>query len=87
MKTKLLNTKTEEIGERTVRFMISSEVKDRDGDILVSKGCDFTNYEKNPVFLSFHNSREFPLGKPLLRRCWRATPAVSLRPAGDRLSN
>lgn len=74
MKTKLLNTKTEEIGERTVRFIISSEVKDRDGDILVSKGCDFTNYEKNPVFLSFHNSREYPLGKVV--KYWAEEKAV-----------
>ena len=54
---------TEDIGERTVRFTISKEVVDRDGDILRASGVDFTNYMKNPVFLSFHNSREFPLGK------------------------
>lgn len=53
----------EDIGERTVRFTISKEVVDRDGDILRANGVDFTNYMKNPVFLSFHNSREFPLGK------------------------
>ena len=53
----------EDIGERTVRFTISKEVVDRDGDILRAGGVDFTNYMKNPVFLSFHNSREFPLGK------------------------
>lgn len=60
---KLLNVKTEEIGERTIRFIISSEVVDRDGDILIAKGCDFTNFNKNGVFCSFHNTREFPLGK------------------------
>lgn len=60
---KLLNAKTEEIGERTIRFVISSEVVDRDGDTLIAKGCDFTNYSKNPQFLGFHNSRDFPLGK------------------------
>lgn len=74
MKTKVLNTRTEEIGERTVRFCISSEVTDRDGDVLVSKGCDFTNYEKNPVFLSFHNQREFPLGKVV--KYWAEEKAV-----------
>ena len=51
------------MGNRTVRFTISKEVVDRDGDILRASGVDFTNYMKNPVFLSFHNSREFPLGK------------------------
>ena len=58
-----LSVKAEDIGERTVRFTISKEVTDRDGDILRADGVDFTNYMKNPVFLGFHNSRDFPLGK------------------------
>jgi len=58
-----LSIKAEEIGERTVRFVISKTIEDRDGDIIHADGVDFTNYMKNPVFLSFHNSREFPLGK------------------------
>lgn len=58
-----LSVMTEEIGERTVRFTISKEVTDRDGDILRANGVDFGNYMKNPVFLGFHNSRDFPLGK------------------------
>ncbi len=58
-----LPIETKDIGERTVQFTISKEVVDRDGDILRATGVDFTNYMKNPVFLSFHNSREFPLGK------------------------
>lgn len=58
-----LSVMTEDVGERTVRFTISKEVEDRDGDILRAAGCDFTNYMKNPVFCSFHNTREFPLGK------------------------
>lgn len=61
---KIIETKAEEIGERTIRFRISSEVMDRDGDILIAKGCDFTNFEKNPQFLGFHDSRDFPLGIP-----------------------
>ena len=63
-----LSTITEDMGNRTVRFIISKEVVDRDGDILRASGVDFTNYMKNPVFLSFHNSREFPLGK--VTRFW-----------------
>ena len=58
-----ISVSTEDIGARSVLFTISKEVVDRDGDILRASGCDFTNYMKNPVFLSFHNSREFPLGK------------------------
>ena len=58
-----ISVSTEDIGERSVLFTISKEVVDRDGDILRASGVDFGNYMKNPVFLSFHNSREFPLGK------------------------
>ena len=58
-----LTVKAEDLGERTVRFVISKTVEDRDGDVLHADGVDFKNYMKNPVFLSFHNSREFPLGK------------------------
>ena len=61
--TKEISIKAEDLGERSVQFTISKEVTDRDGDILRAGGVDFTNYMKNPVFLSFHNSREFPLGK------------------------
>lgn len=63
-----LSVNTEDLGERTVRFTISKEVVDRDGDILRATGVDFTNYMKNPVFLSFHNTHEFPLGK--VTRFW-----------------
>ena len=64
MKKGIFQTKAEELEERTVRFKISSEVVDRDGDVLVAKGCDFTNFAKNPQFLNFHNYHEFPLGIP-----------------------
>ena len=64
MKKGIFTTKAEELSERTVRFKISSEVVDRDGDILIAKGCDFENFKKNPQFLSFHNYHEYPLGIP-----------------------
>ena len=63
IKNKIMNLKAEEIGERTVRFKISSEVVDRDGDILIASGCDYSNFMNNPVFLPFHKSDGFPLGK------------------------
>lgn len=63
IKNKIMNLKAEEIGERTVRFKISSEVVDRDGDILIASGCDYSNFMNNPVFLPFHKSDAFPLGK------------------------
>lgn len=64
MKKGIFQTKAEELEERTVRFKISSEVVDRDGDILIAKGCDFENFKKNPQFLGFHNQHDFPLGIP-----------------------
>lgn len=64
MKKSIFNVKAEELEERTVRFKISSEVVDRDGDILIAKGCNFDNFKKNPQFLGFHNYHEYPLGIP-----------------------
>ena len=64
MKKSIFNVKAEELEERTVRFKISSEVVDRDGDILIAKGCNFNNFKKNPQFLGFHNYHEYPLGIP-----------------------
>ena len=58
-----LPIETKDLGDRSVQFTISKEVVDRDGDILRAGGVDFSNYMKNPVFLGFHNSRDFPLGK------------------------
>lgn len=49
---------------RTIKFIVSDETVDRDGDILVASGCDFTEFQKNPQFLGFHNSRDFPMGIP-----------------------
>jgi hypothetical protein len=63
MQRKEIAIKTEDLGERRVLFTISAEVVDRDGDILRADGVDLTNYEKNKVFLGFHNTRDFPLGK------------------------
>jgi hypothetical protein len=60
---KEMTVDTSDLGERRVLFVISKEVMDRDGDILRANGVDLTNYEKNKVFLGFHNSRDFPLGK------------------------
>lgn len=54
----------EDLGDRMIRFIASTEEEDRDGDILVANGCDFTNFAKNPQFLGFHNSWDFPLGVP-----------------------
>lgn len=74
MQKKDLSVRAEAGSERTVIFTISKEVVDRDGDILRASGVNFENYMKNPVFLSFHNSHEFPLGKVL--RFWVENDSV-----------
>lgn len=48
---------------RVKRFIGTSEVKDRDGEILVIDGMDFKNFKKNPIVLFSHQSRELPVGK------------------------
>lgn len=83
-----LPIETKDLGDRSVQFTISKEVVDRDGDILRAGGVDFTNYMKNPVFLSFHNSREFPLGK--VTKFWvegNAVKAIVYFPTIEELSS
>ena len=65
---KQISTTAEDLGERTVRFCISNQSQDRDGDILIANGCDLNNFNKNPQFLGFHNSWDFPLGIP--KKTW-----------------
>ncbi|WP_370193284.1 MULTISPECIES: HK97 family phage prohead protease [Aurantimonas] len=48
---------------RTARFVMSAEVEDRMGDIVVQEGLDVTNFSANPQALLFHNSRSWPIGK------------------------
>lgn len=53
------------LGDRVIRFTISDETVDDVGDVLIAGGCDFTDFQKNPQFLGFHNHWDFPLGKPI----------------------
>lgn len=47
---------------RVVRYVLSDETVDRDGDIMMQAGADLANFMKNPVALLFHDSRTFPIG-------------------------
>lgn len=47
---------------RSARFVMTAEITDRYGDIVVTKGGDTTEFEKNPVALWAHDSRDFPIG-------------------------
>jgi hypothetical protein len=52
-------------GDRTLEFIGTTELEDRDGDVMVTSGGDFTNYMKNPVFLAMHNFESLPVGRTL----------------------
>lgn len=48
--------------KRSAVFTMSTQQEDRDGDIVFTAGIDTSEFEKNPVALLFHKSREFPVG-------------------------
>jgi len=50
-------------GERAVMARISTSAVDRDGDVLVPQGCNFKNYNLNPVVFWNHDASEYPIGK------------------------
>ena len=62
---KIVPVSVSDLGERQILFTISTEVQDRDEDIMIAAGCDFSNYAKNPQFLGFHNYWDYPLGRPI----------------------
>lgn len=47
----------------TYTFVGTKEVMDRDGDIVMMDGIDFDNFNRNPIVLWGHDSREMPIGK------------------------
>lgn len=48
--------------ERSASFVMTAEVVDRYGDVVVTKGGDLTEFEINPVCLWAHNSYVHPIG-------------------------
>jgi hypothetical protein len=48
--------------KRTIRFVMSAEVEDRDKDIVFQSGLDITEFLKNPVAPFGHRSYDFPIG-------------------------
>jgi len=51
--------------ERSVTAVISTDVVDRDNEVLVPKGADIESFTKNPVIPWSHNTLEPPIGKAL----------------------
>lgn len=47
---------------RTMRFVMSAEVEDRDRDIVVQQGLNTTEFEKNPVAPWSHRAGDPPVG-------------------------
>lgn len=50
---------------RTIEFVASTETPDRYGDVIRVAGWDTEAYEKNPIFLWAHQSRELPIGRTI----------------------
>jgi len=50
-------------GMHDIKFVISTEVIDRDDDIISIDGWDLENYKKNPVVLFGHDYRSLPIGR------------------------
>jgi HK97 family phage prohead protease len=53
------------VEKRTVRFIGTSETRDRTGDVIEVAGWQLNNFLKNPVFLWDHNASILPIGKVL----------------------
>lgn len=51
--------------ERSVIAIISTDAVDRDQEVLVPKGMDANDFQKNPVVPWSHNTFEPPIGKAL----------------------
>lgn len=49
--------------ERLRRFRISTETRDRHGDVVRSKGLSLKHYRKNPVVLFAHDASAPPIGR------------------------
>lgn len=47
---------------RSAVFVMTAEIADRYGDIVMTMGADMKDFNKNPVVLWAHNSRAFPIG-------------------------
>jgi HK97 family phage prohead protease len=69
--------KGEGLGFDGPSIVISTAALDRQGDVLVSEGCDLTGYQRNPVVLFGHDSSELPVG---------VTTSISMEPTGLRAS-
>ena len=61
--TNSFEIKADKENKRTMEFIASKEVADRDNEIIKIKGIDLKNYKKNPIILWSHNRNDLPIGK------------------------
>jgi hypothetical protein len=61
--TKVFDTKADDKDSGTFKVVITSEVVDRDGEIIRLGGWDFENFMKNPVVLRGHRYYDLPVAK------------------------
>lgn len=68
--------KAEEIEDRTLRFIGSTEHVDRHGEVIKADGWKLTTYKKNPVVLVNHKHSDLPVAKT--KNVWVDKEAKSL---------
>lgn len=60
---KVIPCDVKEVAERTLEFIGSTEMQDRDGEVIRANGWNLKNYQQNPVFMWAHNYTAPPIGK------------------------
>jgi phage head maturation protease len=60
---KVLTFESKAVGDGQFEVLISSELEDRDGDILLSAGANVDNYRRNPVVLYAHDYGGLPVAR------------------------
>lgn len=63
LKKVLEDFKIEEVSERVLQFTGSTEMRDRDDEVIRMNGWQLKNYRKNPVFMWAHDYASPPIGK------------------------
>lgn len=60
-----INSKIINLEDRIIEAVISTDRVDRDDDVIVQEGIDFTNYLNNPVVLLNHDLEGTPIAKTI----------------------
>lgn len=59
----LLDFEIKEVSGRVLEFVGSTEMVDRDGEVILMSGWQLENYRKNPVFMWAHDYSQTPIGR------------------------